>query len=177
MTPLFVVPVELDEANALVELWHRHARPVVGHRFSLGCVDELGELHGAAIVARPISRKASTRDVVEVSRLVTDGTRNACSLLYAASARAAQAIGYRRIQTFVLDSELGTSLRAAGWTCDGPAGSRAGQEWRRTDGAARRADAHDGARQRWSRNLAERPDVVPLPLRLDDGAIQDELAL
>lgn len=42
---------------------------------------------------------------------------NACSLLYAAAWRAARALGYRRLVTYILASEPGTSLRAAGWRC------------------------------------------------------------
>ena len=63
---------------------------------------------------------------LEVNRLCTTGERNACSMLYAAAARAAKAMGYRKIITYTLDSEPGASLRAAGWTCAGPAG---GERW------------------------------------------------
>lgn len=52
----------------------------------------------------------------------TDGTRNACSMLYAAAWRAAKAMGYKRLVTYILDSENGASLRAAGWKCIGQAG-------------------------------------------------------
>ena len=58
---------------------------------------------------------AMTERVLEVTRLVTDGTANACSLLYAAAARVGKELGYERIQTFILATEPGTSLRAAGW--------------------------------------------------------------
>ena len=44
--------------------------------------------------------------------------------LYAASARAAKAMGYRKIITYTLDSESGSSLRAAGWSCAGLAGGK-----------------------------------------------------
>lgn len=115
---LRVVPVELDEANALVTALHRHHQPAVGHRFSIGCVTADGTLVGAAIVGRPVARLAGTpRAVLEVVRLVTDGTPNACSMLYAAAARAGKALGFERIQTYVLASEPGTSLKASGWTC------------------------------------------------------------
>jgi hypothetical protein len=43
------------------------------------------------------------------------GTRNACSFLYGAAARAAFALGYRRIGTYILASEPGKSLVSAGW--------------------------------------------------------------
>ncbi len=33
---LHIIPLELDEANDLVGRWHRHHKPAVGHRFSIG---------------------------------------------------------------------------------------------------------------------------------------------
>ncbi len=122
---LTLVPVTLAEANAFVAAHHRHHGPVVGHRFSIGCMAD-GELVGVAIVGRPVSRYLDNGLTAEVTRLCTDGTRNACSILYAASARAARAMGFRKIITYTLDTESGTSLRAAGWHCEGPAG---GKQW------------------------------------------------
>ena len=120
---LRVIPLELVEANALVRRWHRHHQPCQGHRFSIGVVNECGELVGAIIVGRPVARLAgSPRQVLEVTRLVTDGTPNACSILYGAAARAGKAMGYQRIQTYILDYETGISLLASGWQCEGYAG-------------------------------------------------------
>ena len=65
-------------------------------------------------------------DTLEVNRLCTDGTPNACSILYAAAYRAARAMGYNRVVTYILDTENGASLKAAGYTCEGRAG---GLEW------------------------------------------------
>lgn len=112
---LKVVPITLRQANELVSKWHRHHKPSVGHRWSIG-VSNGTQLVGAAIVGRPVARMTPQYSVAEVARLVTDGTPNACSILYAASARAAKAMGFDSIQTFILDNEPGTSLRAAGWT-------------------------------------------------------------
>ena len=61
---------------------------------------------------------------MEVNHLCTTGEKNACSILYAASARAAKAMGYRKIITYTLDSESGSSLRAAGWSYAGMAGGK-----------------------------------------------------
>ena len=113
---LHVEPLTLKQANELVARWHRHHKPVQSHRFSIGVFDESGEPHGACIVSRPAARLTDQNLVAEVSRLVTDGTHNACSILYGAAARAAQAMGYQSIQTFILVSEPGTSLKASGWT-------------------------------------------------------------
>ena len=55
----------------------------------------------------------------EVTRLVTNGTSNACSFLYGAAARVAKGMGFDSIQTFILAEEPGISLKAAGWICEG----------------------------------------------------------
>lgn len=36
---LRLVPVSLAQANEHVAAWHRHNRPVVGHKFSVGVCD------------------------------------------------------------------------------------------------------------------------------------------
>ena len=75
-----------------------------------------GLLVGAAIAGRPVSRMLDNGQTIEVTRLVSDGTPNACSCLLGAMRRVARAMGYARIITYTLASESGTSLRAAGWT-------------------------------------------------------------
>lgn len=122
---LTLIPMPLKEANAFVAAHHRHHKPVAGHKFSLGCIKD-GKLAGVAIVGRPVSRYLDDGMTLEVNRLCSTGGRNVCSFLYGAAARAARELGYRKIITYTLDSEPGTSLRAAGWTCAGPAG---GIEW------------------------------------------------
>ena len=111
---LTVKHIELKEANEFVVTHHRHHKPVQGHRFSLACYDN-ERLCGVAIVGRPVARAIDQRNVVEVLRLCTDGTHNACSFLYSACKRAAKALGYQRIITYILESERGTSLEASGW--------------------------------------------------------------
>lgn len=118
---LEICPMTLKEANAYVEQHHRHHGPVAGHKFSIGLSD--GEkIVGVAIVGRPVSRHLDDGWTLEVNRLCTDGTRNACSMLYAAAWRAARSMGYKRLVTYILDTENGASLRAAGWKCVGQAG-------------------------------------------------------
>ncbi|WP_249142713.1 XF1762 family protein [Bradyrhizobium sp. AUGA SZCCT0160] len=114
MTKLRHIRVRLPEANAFVSEHHRHHKPVVGHLFSIGAV--MGDkLVGVAIVGRPVARMRDDGVTAEVTRLCTDGTRNACSFLYGASARAAFALGFQRIGTYILASETGGTLNAAGW--------------------------------------------------------------
>ena len=142
---LVVVPLSLDAANEFVRQHHRHHAPVIGHKFSIGAADEDGGLRGAAIVGRPVSRLRDDGWTLEVTRLVTDGTPNACSALYAAAWRAARAMGYARIGTYILADEPGTSLKAAGWKClyETP-----GRSW--TCPSRPREDKHPlGARTLW----------------------------
>lgn len=111
---LAAVPVTLAEANAFVAALHRHHPPVVGHKFSIGAVCG-GKLVGVCIVGRPVSRHRDDGRTLEVTRLCTDGHRNACSFLYGRAARAAHAMGFLRIGTYTTPDEGGASLRAAGW--------------------------------------------------------------
>lgn len=114
VSKLELVSVELRDANSFVERLHRHHKRIQGHRFSIGAVKD-GALVGVAIVGRPVGGANQDR-WVEVTRCCTDGTKNACSFLYGAAARAAKNLGYERIQTYILNEELGTSLIASGWT-------------------------------------------------------------
>lgn len=118
-----IVPISLAEANAFVEQHHRHHGKVAGHKFSIGCADvNTGKIVGVAIVGRPVARYLDDGWTLEVNRLCTDGTKNVCSMLYAAAWRAARAMGYKKLITYILDTENGASLRAAGWKCVGQAG-------------------------------------------------------
>jgi len=129
-------PLDLDEANDIVRRLHRHHVPVVGHKFSLGAAR--GSLIcGAVIVGRPVARMRDDGETLEVTRLVTDGSKNVCSFLYGAAARAAFALGYRRIGTYTLPEEGGASLRGAGWKL---IGERGGGSWDR--GERPRVDKH-----------------------------------
>ena len=124
---LTIVPVTLREANAFVQRLHRHHGKVQGHLFSVAVAR--GEtIVGVAIVGRPVSRMLQDGFTCEVTRCCTDGTEHAASKLYGASWRVAQQLGYRRMLTYVLDSEPGTTLKAAGWKCYGEAG---GGSWSR----------------------------------------------
>lgn len=111
---LEAVPIDLAEANAFVAANHRHHKPVVGHKFSIGAA-AVDRIVGVVIVGRPVSRRRDDGLTLEVTRLCTDGTPNACSFLYGRAAKAAFALGYQRIGTYILKSEPGTSLKAAGW--------------------------------------------------------------
>lgn len=139
-----LVPMELVDANAFVRAHHRHHGPVVGHKFSIGAV--LSEtVVGVAILSRPVARRSDDGWTLEVTRLATDGTKDACSFLYGAARRATFALGYRRLITFTLPVEGGASLRAAGWKV---IGTTPGRSW--SVPSRPRLDKHLlGQRQLW----------------------------
>jgi hypothetical protein len=141
--------VELAEANDFVSKYHRHHKPVVGHRFSIACVID-DTIHGVAIVGRPVARMVDSSTTLEVTRLVTDGTANACSFLYGAAARAGKELGYSKIQTYILESETGITLKASGWKI---ASVTQGGEWKHTDGKPRRTDQPTEKKVRWEKVL------------------------
>jgi hypothetical protein len=158
---LRAVPMTLADANEFVKLHHRHHQPAVGHRFSIGCEvwdmeasyarqETVTKLVGVAIIGRPVARKTDQYRVAEVTRLCTDGTKNACSFLYALAARLTKEMGFDRIQTFILDHEPATTLKAAGWIFDGMTDS-ATASWQTR--SSRRTDQPTGTKQRWIKNL------------------------
>lgn len=119
---LHIAPCDFYTASLFVKSLHRHNKPPVGHKFSIACYDG-DRLCGVCMVGRPVGRYLDDGFTLEVNRCCTDGTRNACSMLYGAAQRAAKALGYRRIVTYTLESENGSSLRASNWICDGQAGN------------------------------------------------------
>lgn len=147
---MVIVPLRLDELNALVARLHRHHKPVQGHRFSLGAVKD-GKLVGGCSVGRPVARMVDQWAVLEVTRLVTDGTPNACSALYAAAARAGKAMGYQKIQTYILEDEPGVTLKAAGWSL--VARTAGGDNWIKSR-PGRRDDQPFCPKQRWEKTLS-----------------------
>lgn len=151
MGRLRIVPITLKHANAMVDAFHRHHSITPGHKFSIG-VEENGVVVGAAICGRPVARGSNDGYTCEVTRLVTVGTPNACSMLYAACARAGKAMGYDLIQTYILEDEKGNSLKAAGWEFDG---LTAGGAWKHSAGP--RKNIHPLCpKQRWICRLTER---------------------
>jgi hypothetical protein len=126
VSKLHLVPISFGDAAAFVREHHRHHTPPVGHKFSIGAARGEG-LVGVVIVGRPVARRRDDGATLEVTRLcVLEHEYNACSFLYGAASRAAFALGYRRIGTYTLKSEPGTSLRAAGWTL---IGETPGKSW------------------------------------------------
>ncbi|MFP3947111.1 MAG: XF1762 family protein [Longimicrobiales bacterium] len=111
---LEVVPCSVSDARVFVDRHHRHAPAPVGGLWAMAAAED-GEVVGVAIVGRPVSRVLDDGWTAEVTRLCTDGTRNAPSFLLGACRRAARELGYRRLVTYTLEEEGGASLRGAGY--------------------------------------------------------------
>lgn len=146
---LETIPLTLRQANEFVTQYHRHHKASRGHKFSIGVCED-GKLVGVAICGRPVSRRLDDGTTLEVNRLCTDGTRNACSKLYGAACRTAKSMGYKRVVTYILESEPGTSLKAAGFICEGRAG---GLEWNGRSKPKDEGQYPHEMKQRWVKNL------------------------
>lgn len=147
---LRIVPTTLREAQAFIAQHHRHHAPPVGHRWSIGVANGNG-LCGVAVCGRPKARMLPQYTIVEVNRVATDGTPNACSKLYGACAAIAKLMGFTEIETSILESELGTSLKASGWQflrwTDGG-------DWNRPSRGNRRTDQPMCRKQVWGKRLS-----------------------
>ena len=109
-----LIPITQREARVFIEKHHRHHAPSRGGKFSIAvALDD--EIVGVAMAGRPVSRLMDDGFTLEVNRVCTDGTTNACSKLYAACMRAGKAMGYLRFITYTMSGESGASLRGAGW--------------------------------------------------------------
>ena len=143
------VPISLQQANEYVSELHRHHKPVHRDKFRVAC-EEGGKIVGVAQVGRPVSRMLDDGKTIEVVRCCTDGTKNACSFLYSRCARIAKEMGYKKIITYILESESGDSLKASGWICESE--SCGGGSWSR-ESRPRDDKAPLEKKQRWSKTL------------------------
>jgi hypothetical protein len=107
-------PITYSEACSFIEEHHSHHLPPQGWKFGIACND-VEQVVGVITVGRPVARHLDDGYTAEVTRCCTDGTQNVASKLYAAAWRAARAMGYKKLITYTLEQEDGTSLKAAGW--------------------------------------------------------------
>lgn len=156
---MHLVPMTLRKARRFVAEHHRHNRPPDGWKFGVGLVNGTGELRGVAVAGRPVAPALDDGLTVEITRVATDGSKNANSMLYGAILRAARALGYLRAVTYTLDSESGASLRAVGFV---EVARVPGQrDWNRPGQEAMRAPLlfgdrypeHEGEKIRWEKQL------------------------
>lgn len=142
---IHIAPITFRDAKAFVEEHHRHLKNIGGCKFCIG-IKRGEELLGCAICGRPVSRRYDDGYTLEINRVCTDGTRNACSMLYGACCRTAKAMGYKRVVTYTLQSETGASLRASNFACEGEAG---GTHW--TGERNRGQDIPNEKKVRWAK--------------------------
>ena len=146
---LVITPITLKSANEFILHQHRHHKPSQGHKWSIGLMED-DKIVGVAIVGRPVARGSDNGLTAEVTRLCTNGVKNGCSMLYGACARVAKEMGYKKIQTYILDNEPGISLKASGWVLEA---LTAGGQWKRNDGVINRTDQPINPKQRWAKQL------------------------
>ena len=142
-----IQPITFKQACEFINQHHRHHRATVGCKFCIGLFD--GEkLVGVSVCGRPVSRYLDDGLTCEINRLCTDGAKNACSMLYGASCRVAKAMGYKKVITYILESENGASLKASNFVCEGVAG---GKHW--TGKRNRGQSIPDEMKTRWVKTL------------------------
>jgi hypothetical protein len=171
---LVAVPCSVTKARHVVDAWHRHHGSSTPALYAAAVATEDGIVRGVALIGRPVARLLDDGWTLEVTRVATDGTPNACSALYGIARRLGAALGYARLVTYTREDEPGSSPRAAGLTDDGPIRARS---WdmpgrRRTD------KTEIVRRRRWSLDLAESMDLTwPAPVPPQDSSLFDFAAL
>ncbi len=114
-------PISFPELAAFIAEHHRHHIPPQGWKFGIA-VNDGEKVVGVVAVGRPVARHRDDGWTLEVTRVCTTGTKNACSMLYGLAWKATKALGYKRLITYTLAEEGGASLRGAGWRLIGEAG-------------------------------------------------------
>ena len=156
---LHTEPLAFDQARAYVAAHHRHNDAPQGHVFSVGCYFD-GVLVGVAIVGRPVARALDNGRTLEVTRVCTQGHRDACSKLYAACQQRARLRGYQLLITYTRRSESAASVRAANFEL---ASGRAGAaHWSGRRQASRRSGAtKQELKCRWQIRLQPVARTIP----------------
>lgn len=153
-----IKPITLKAANEYVNRHHRHHNGTAGCKFAISVYDD-DTLHGVAICGRPVGKYLDNGTTLEINRVCTDGTKNACSKLYGACCRIAKEMGYEKIITYTLQSEDGASLKASNFICEGVAGGIHWTGQRNPDRKSYQLSLFNNEKyaaelkQRWSRRL------------------------
>lgn len=153
------VPCTVSQAKAVVDEWHRHHGSSTSTLYAAAVANEDGRVVGVALIGRPVARMLDDGWTLEVTRVATDGTPNACSALYGIARRIAAALGYSRVITYTRIDEPGSSPKAAGLTDDGPIRARS---WN-MPGRPRTDKTEIVQRRRWRLDLSE-PFEVEWPV-------------
>lgn len=147
----------LREACGFIARHHRHHVPPQGGIVALGLWED-EKLVGIGILGRPLARAAQMNGDAELIRLcVLPDVAHAASALQARMKRVAQSLGFRRMLTYTLADEAGTSMRAAGMQRD--IDLTRGGEWT-TPTRKRLAAIHPTARKiRWWTELKSQHEI------------------
>lgn len=142
-------PVSFSDATNFIADYHRHHVPSRGWKFGVAVYND-SDMVGVATCGRPVARMLNAEWwTLEVNRVcVFEGAENACSMLYSACWRAARALGYHRLITYILPTEPGTSLKAAGWVYTGDTGHE-NSGWQRPDRPLSTNTMNQGNKHRW----------------------------
>ena len=127
---LELMPLSLREANEYIKSFHRHNKPTRGGKYAIGVKDG-DKLVGVAITGRPIARMLDDKVTAEVLRVCTadDSPKNTCSKIYGACWKASKAMGYRKLITYTLQTESGSSLKGAGYKIVNESKPSTGKGW------------------------------------------------
>lgn len=152
-----LVPIKQKPARAFVLAHHRHNRSLPAGDVFRAALRVDGEIVAVALAGYPTAEGLNDGRSLEITRVCTLGTRNACMRLYGALGRAAKALGYLTLWTYTLESENGVSPRAAGFYLDAVIPER---DWARQSGRDRYEQnlfgerrTPEGPKCRWRRDL------------------------
>lgn len=116
-------PITIKEAAAFIKKHHRHHPPIKAWKIGVSVgiwqvnIDDTHEFKkkGVIVLSRPVGRYLDDKKTIEVTRCCTDGGKNLCSMLYGAAKRISKNLGYKRMITYTLKTENGSSLKASGF--------------------------------------------------------------
>lgn len=138
-----VIPYTLRKANDFVQAHHRHNGRTArdGGKFAIA-LEHDGAIVGVAIVGNPLSATYMDGFTSEVLRVCLDGNapRNSNSMLYGACRRIWFAMGGKKILTYTLTTESGSSLRGAGWVLAAEIKGHDTKTWGKKDHLVSRKD-------------------------------------
>lgn len=146
---LAMVPVTRAAVRAWVERHHSHHHKPNTWIAAVGVAND-DVLCCVAILELPKARLLCDGFTAEVSRVASDGeSKHAASKALGSIVRVAFEFGYRRLVTYTLLGEPGTSYRAAGWV---PVATSVGGSWdRKSRPRTTRDSAAQGTKVRWER--------------------------
>lgn len=146
---LQITPIDFKSAKQFVSQYHRHNSAPQGHKFSIA-VESGGVRIGVAMASIPRAIHQNDWETLEVIRCCVDERfRNACSKAYSAVIRVAKGMGYKRLLTYTLVDEPGSSLLAVGFKKDGIVESR-GYGWNSPSRPRKKPERYpEGDKIRW----------------------------